>query len=156
MKINANNVDEYLEQTDPKWKDMMRTMRAFIKKNIPKAFEETLSHNMVGYVVPLRIYPRGYLGNPKEPLPFISLAAQKDHIALYHMGLYGNEAIKDWFVKEYERTMERKPDMGKSCLRFKKEGDVPFDLLKELLRKINAEEYIILYEQTAGKAKKSG
>jgi uncharacterized protein YdhG (YjbR/CyaY superfamily) len=153
MKINAHNVDEYLEQTDPKWKDVMRKMRAFIKQNIPKAFEETLNHNMVGYVVPLRVYPKGNLGNPNEPLPFINIAAQKDHIALYHMGLNGNEAVRSWFLSEYERTMGKKADLGKSCVRFKQEEDIPYDLIKILLKKINAEEYIIMYERNASQAK---
>jgi hypothetical protein len=36
--------------------------------------------------------------------------------------------------------------MGKSCIRFKKMDEIPFDLIGELVRKMTCEEYIDIYE----------
>jgi hypothetical protein len=101
---------------------------------------------MIGYVVPLSLYPNGYHAQKGEPLPFLSLAAQKNYIALYHMGLYGSHEIEDWFRKEYAKRVTGKLDMGKSCIRFKHPKDIPFDLIAELCSKISVEEHIKNYE----------
>jgi uncharacterized protein YdhG (YjbR/CyaY superfamily) len=151
MKSSAATVQEYLDTLDPKWKDAVFKLRDVVKKNIPAGFEETMSYGMIGYVVPRSLYPKGYLSNPKEPLPFINIAAQKNHVALYHMGLYGHQNLKDWFVAEYEKSMKKKIDAGGACIRFKKAEDIPFDLIAELVRKIDVRKYIALYEEGHGK-----
>jgi hypothetical protein len=151
MKSSAATVQEYLSTLDPKWQSSVIKLRDIVKKNIPKGFDETMSYGMIGYVVPHSIYPKGYLSNPKEPLPFINIAAQKNHVALYHMGLYGEQKLKDWFVAEYEKSMKKKIDVGGACIRFRKAEDIPFDLIAELVRKIDVHEWIELYEKGHGK-----
>ena len=109
-----------------------------------------MSYGMLGYVIPHRLYPGGYHVNPKEPLPFISLASQKHYVALYHMGLYAFPELQAWFVAEYANRVNSKLDMGKSCIRFKKMDDIPYDLIAELCRKITVEDYIAKYEGREG------
>jgi uncharacterized protein YdhG (YjbR/CyaY superfamily) len=145
MQIFASSVDDYIDKTESKWKDILVKLRTIIKENIQSGFVETVSYGMIGYVVPHSIYPQGYHANPKDPLPYINLAAQKNHIAIYHMGLSGNEKIKEWFIEEYEKRYKRKLDMGKGCMRFSKDELVPYDLIKELVRRISVENYIKNY-----------
>ena len=102
-------------------------LRKIIKKNLPKGYKEEISYGMIGYVVPHSIYPGGYHVDPKIPLPFINIASQKNHVALYHMGIYTKPELLDWFRNEYARFTKKKLDIGKSCLRFKVRS-VPLDV----------------------------
>jgi uncharacterized protein YdhG (YjbR/CyaY superfamily) len=147
MQNTASSVDEYIDKLDPKWKAGIVKLRNIIKKNISNGFMETMSYGMIGYVVPHSKYPKGYHVTPKLPLPFINLAAQKNYIALYHMGLSGNKDLKEWFIDEYQKAYNRKMDMGKGCFRFSKEENVPYDLIKELVQKISVDKYIQKYEE---------
>lgn len=117
-----------------------------IQSNLPKGFESISSENQVQYVVPLSRYPKGYHAKKGEPLPFIVLAVQKHHIALYHMGLYGNEALMRWFTEAYAELNSSKLDMGKSCIRFKHKDQIPFNLIASLCHKLTVDDYIAQYE----------
>ena len=110
----------------------MKKLRKVIKDNLPKGFEETMSYGMIGYVVPHSIYPDGYHCDPKLPLPFMNLASQKNYIAVYHSGVYASEKMNKWFTAEYAKHCKTKLDMGKSCVRFKKMDDIPYELIGEL------------------------
>jgi hypothetical protein len=101
---------------------------------------------MIGYVVPHSVYPAGYHCDPKLPLPFMSIASQKNFIALYHMGIYADQNLLDWFVGEYSKIIKTKIDMGKSCIRFKKPEQIPYELIGELTKKMTSKEWIELYE----------
>ena len=146
MQSKATTPEQYLSELPEDRKEAMSKLRNAIKDNLPKGFEEALSYGMLGYVVPHSIYPNGYHCNPKLPLPFINLASQKNFIALYHMGVYANKDLHNWFVAEYPKHAKTKIDMGKSCIRFKKMDDVPYDLIAELARKISVEQWISNYE----------
>jgi hypothetical protein len=100
---------------------------------------------VIGYVVPHEIFPDGYHVNPKEPLPFISLANQKGYIAIYHLGLYADKLLMEWFAKSYEILNIGKLDMGKSCIRLKKINKIPMELIGELCARMPVEEYISIY-----------
>jgi hypothetical protein len=110
-----------------------------------------MSYGMIGYVVPHSIYPDGYHCSPDLPLPFANIASQKNHIALYHMGLYANPELLDWFAKEYPKHSKLKLDMGKSCIRFRKPGQIPFDLIGQLMKKISVEDWIKVYQENIKK-----
>lgn len=101
---------------------------------------------MPTFVVPLNTYPKGYLNRTDEPLPFISIGVQKNHIALYHMGLYGMEELKEWFEREYAKRVPTKLNMGKSCIRFTNTKTIPYDLIGELSEKVTVKEWINKYE----------
>lgn len=147
MKIQANTVQEYLENIPEERKPAMNQLRDIINDNIPSGFEECLNYGMPGYVVPHSLYPDGYHCNTKLPLPFVSIANQKNFIALYHMGIYANAELMDWFVEEYPKHCKYKLDMGKSCIRFKKIDHIPYDLIKELIQKMTPSDWISLYEK---------
>ena len=147
MTIKANNVEEYSEQVSEDKREAMMELRKVIKNNIPKGFEECINYNMIGYVVPHKLYPAGYHCDPKLPLPCINLAAQKNFIALYHMGIYANPSLLKWFTEEYSKHCKTKLDMGKSCIRFKKFEDIPFKLISELVSKMDVASWVKLYEK---------
>ncbi len=147
MKIEANTPQEYINNMPDDRKQVMNKLRKTILDNLPKGYEETLSYGMIGYVVPHSIYPNGYHCNPKLPLPFINIASQKNFIAVYHMGLYASQKLLHWFVQEYPKHCSTKLDMGKSCIRFKKIDQIPFELIEELTKKVSVEEWVKTYEE---------
>jgi hypothetical protein len=142
-----SSVKEYVEGLPEDRQVIIKKLQSLIKKNIPKGFEEQLSYGMIGYVVPHKIYPDGYHCDPKLPLPFLSIASQKNFIALYHMGMYAKPDLLDWFVSEYPKHCKSKLDMGKSCVRFKKMDDIPYALLEELIKKMTVADWISIYEK---------
>lgn len=148
MIYDVNTVEEYIAALHEERKPVIERLRNIVQQNLPKGFEEQISYGMIGYVVPLSKYSKGYHVKKDEPLPFISIASQKNHIALYHMGLYENKEIEKWFRDEYAKCVPTKLDMGKSCIRFKNPKHIPYDLVSELCKKITIDEYISLYEKS--------
>jgi uncharacterized protein YdhG (YjbR/CyaY superfamily) len=147
MQYNADNPEQYVDQLPNDRKEAIGKLRKSILENLPEGFIETVSYGMIGYVVPHTLYPKGYHCDPKLPLPFMNIASQKNHIALYHMGIYGNKELLDWFVREYITSFKSKPDMGKGCFRFKKPDLIPYQLIGELTAKISVTDWIKIYEQ---------
>lgn len=146
MQYKAETVTEYIEQIPEERKKTIKQLRSIIKKNLPKGFKECISYGMPAYVVSLNTYPDGYHCKKDTPLPFISFASQKNFIAIYHMGIYADEKLMKWFIKEYPKYSSNKLDMGKSCIRFKKTDDIPMDLIAELMTKMTVKDWINLYE----------
>lgn len=155
MKSEAKTVDEYIASLPEDRKDSVLRLRSVIKDNLPPGFEEVMGYGMIGFVVPHSLYPPGYHCTPELPLPFINIASQKNFIALYHMGIYGDKGIADWFFGEYAKLVKGKIDAGKSCLRFKKPEQIPFALIGELAQKISVQDWIGFYEQAYKQNKKS-
>ena len=151
MRIEADTVDEYIGKLPEDRQKVISDLRAVLQKNLSKDFKECLSYGMIGYVVPHEIYPDGYHCDPKLPLPFINLASQKNYFALYHMGVYAQPELLKWFQEEYKQRVPHKLDMGKSCIRFKKMDQIPLDLVGELAQKMNAQQWIELYEKSRKK-----
>lgn len=147
MNIPASNPDGYITKIPEERIPYFKKLRETILENIPKGFEEQMSYGMIGYVVPKSTYPTGYHCDTSLPLPFANIASQKNFIALYHMGIYANPEILDWFVAEYPKHCKRKLDMGKSCVRFKKPEEIPFKLIAELMQKMTMQDWIDLYEK---------
>ena len=145
MTSKATTPENYIADAPEERQSALNKLRATIKENLPKGFEEGMQYGMIGYYVPHTIYPEGYHCNPKEPLPFMSFASQKNSINLYHSGIYAVPEIHEWFVSEYPKYCKRKLDMGKSCVRFKKPEDIPFDLIAELCNKLTVNEWISIY-----------
>jgi hypothetical protein len=146
MQSKAKTPEEYIDSLPEDRKSVIIQFRKILSENLPTGFEEVMSYGMIGYVVPHAIYPNGYHCDPKLPLPFINIASQKNFIALYHMGIYADKNLLDWFVNEYPKHCKAKLDMGKSCIRFKKMNDIPFELIAELTRRISVEDWISSYE----------
>ena len=145
MKSDATTIAEYLDEAPEERQEPLRKLWEVVSENIPDGFAEALSYGMPGFVVPHSIFPDGYHCDPKLPLPFLSVANQKNFVALYHMGVYADMELHDWFVEEYPKHAKRKLDMGKSCIRFKKMDDIPYDLIGELVSKMSVDEWIDIY-----------
>jgi len=146
MRYKATSPEDYISQVPEERKEALYKLRKTINDNLPKGFEEGIQYGMIGYFVPHSIYPDGYHCTPNEPLPFMSFASQKNSVNLYHSGIYAKKELHDWFVSEYPKHCKRKLDMGKSCIRFKKMDEIPFELIGELTRKMTCDEWIDIYE----------
>ena len=141
-------VKQYVEAIAEDKKETFVKLREIVLQNLPTGFQEEISYGMLGFVVPHTIYPKGYHCNSKLPLPFISLAAQKNFVALYHMGIYANPELLEWLVQEHEKISTKKLDMGKSCIRFKKNTEIPYELIAQLCEKMTPEDWVATYESS--------
>jgi len=146
MQSTATTVEQYLQELPEERKEVMEKLRKVILENLPKGFEECMNYGMLGYVVPHSLYPEGYHCDPKLPLPFMNLASQKNFVAVYHMGIYSDPSVMDWFQAEYPKHCKNKLDMGKSCIRFKNLNKIPYGLIGQLASKISVAEWISTYE----------
>ena len=151
MTSDAKTPEEYVNTLPQDRKAAISKLRKIILKRLPKGFLETISYGMLGYVVPHSIYPDGYHCDPKLPLPFMSIASQKNFVGVYHMGIYANKELYDWFINEYPKHSNRKLDMGKSCIRLKKIEEIPYELIGELASKMTPDKWIEIYENTIKK-----
>ena len=146
MQYEATSPEDYISQVPEERRDALNTLRKTIQNNLPNGFEEGMQYKMPSYFVPHSIYPDGYHCKPSDPLPFISFASQKNSVNFYHMGIYSKPELHHWFVMEYPKHCNRKLDMGKSCIRFKKVDEIPFNLIGELCQKMTVDEWIDIYE----------
>mgnify|MGYP004520332979 CR=1 FL=1 len=146
MQIQAVSIEDYISKIPEERQEVFRKIFDTINHHLPKGFTQNITYGMVGWGVPLEIYPAGYHCTPGSPLPFIGLASQKNFIAFYHMGMYAKPELLNWFTEEFPKYSKRKLDMGKSCVRFKKMDDIPFELLAELSKKMTVQDWIDCYE----------
>lgn len=148
MQYDTTSPEDYISQLPEDRKKPITKLHELIKKHMPKGLEAGIGYGMLAYFVPKSIYPKGYHCKPFPPLPFINLASQKNYIALYHSGMYAKKELYDWFVSEYPKHSNNKLDMGKSCIRFRKMDDIPYELIAQLLGKMSVKEWINIYESS--------
>lgn len=146
MGTTIETIEQYVSQLPDDRKLAIEQLRKVFNTHLPAGFHEEMSYGMIGYVVPHTIYPKGYHCNTKLPLPFLSIASQKNFIAIYHMGIYANPTLMEWFLEEYPKHTQAKLDMGKSCIRFKKVEQIPFSLFEKLAEKMSVQHWIETYE----------
>lgn len=151
MQSKAATVDAYLKELPADRRPIIETVRKTILKNLGKGYSEVMQYGMIGYCVPHSVYPAGYHCDPRQPLPFVCLASQKNHVAVYMMCLYGHPQLNKWFTAEWVKSVKagraKKLDMGKSCIRFKKLEDIDLDLIGEAIRRVPVKDYIAFYER---------
>jgi hypothetical protein len=147
MKPNNSAVETILENIPEERKEAFERLHQIIVDHLPAGLEPGLSYGNLGYVVPHSLYSAGYHCKPSEPLPLAWIASQKNSINFYHMGIYADPKLMDWFLAEYPKHSTQKLDMGKSCMRFKKPEQIPFELLGQLMGKMSAQEWIDMYER---------
>ncbi|HEX8279686.1 MAG TPA: DUF1801 domain-containing protein [Segetibacter sp.] len=146
MQSTAKTPEEYIASLPQDRKQVISKLREEVLKNLPEGFAEIMGYGMLGYVVPHSLYPAGVHTSPKDPLPFMNIASQKNFISIYHLGITANKALLDWFLSEYSKQFTAKVDMGKSCIRFKKPEQIPYKLIGELAGKITPQKWIEMYE----------
>jgi len=145
MQSKATTVAQYLAELPADRRDAIEAVRQVILQNLDPDFEEGMQYGMIGFYVPHRLFPAGYHCDPKQPLPFVNLASQRNYMSLYMMACYGCDSDEDWFRKAWVKT-GKKLDMGKSCIRFKKLDDLALDLIGEAIRRMPAKKYIAIYQ----------
>lgn len=143
--VKFKTVKEYLDSLPEERRAAIRKVRTAVNKGLPKGYKEGIQYNMLGWFVPHSAYPAGYHCDPKQPVPFVGLASQKNYMSLYLMCIYGDDKQRAWFEKEYKKT-GLKLDMGKSCLRFKKVEDIPLDLITEAISRVPMDAFLAQYE----------
>jgi hypothetical protein len=147
MQMFTDTIEEYISKIPKERQEVFTKLYETISENLPDGFSEGCSYGMIGWNVPLQTYPAGYHCTPEQPLPFMSIASQKNFIALYHMGLYSDAELLKWFTEEFPKHSKRKLDMGKSCVRFKNINEIPLELIGELSKKMTVQKFIDLYEE---------
>ncbi len=145
MQSKAKTVPAYLKELPADRRKAICEIRKVINRNLPKGYKEGMQYGMPTWSVPHSIYPDGYHCDPSQALPYVSLASQKNHMALYMACVYADKAHRDWFVKAWKQA-GKKLDMGKSCVRFRKLEDVPLEVVAESIGRVSVKEYIAFYE----------
>lgn len=143
----ATTVASLIEELPEERRAPIKKLRSLFRKHLPKGFKEMRQNNMISWVVPHSRYPDGYHCDPNSPLPFLSIASQKNFIAVYHMGIYSDPKLLAWFEKQWPKHMDSKLDMGKSCIRLKKVDHIPYALFGELATKVTVDKWIAQYEK---------
>lgn len=141
MQSNAQTVEEYLVELPTDRQEVVRAVRQVVLDHLPAGYEEIMQYGMIGYVVPLTLYPQGYLSNPATPVPYAGLASQKNYVSLYLMSIYGDPDAETWFREVYQAS-GKKLSMGKSCVRFKRVEDVPLDVIGQAIARVPVADYI--------------
>lgn len=147
MNYKATSPEDYIDQLPEERKEVVTRIYNIFKNAMPEGFAYQLNYGMPSAVIPHSLYEGGYHCSPELPVPFVSVASQKNFVALYHSGIYSIPEVHDWFVNEYPNHCKRKLDMGKSCIRFKKMDDIPFDLIEELMTKLTPQDFLDVYSK---------
>jgi hypothetical protein len=147
MQSKASTVEAYLESLPSDRRAALQAVREVILKNLDGGYEEGVQYGMIGYYVPHRVFPPGYHCDPRQPLPFASLASQKNYMSVYLMGVYGDTGELRWFEDAWAKT-GKKLDMGKSCVRFKKVEDLALDVIGAVIKRMPAKKYVEQYQAT--------
>jgi hypothetical protein len=111
MKPNNSAVETILENIPEERKEAFERLHQIIVDHLPAGLEPGLSYGNLGYVVPHSLYSAGYHCKPSEPLPLAWIASQKNSINFYHMGIYADPKLMDWFLAEYPKHSTKKLDM---------------------------------------------
>ncbi|MEZ5965538.1 MAG: DUF1801 domain-containing protein [Planctomycetota bacterium] len=149
MRSDAARIETYLDSLPTDRRDALETLRAVFRANLDPVFEEGMQYGMIGYYVPLAVYPDGYHCDPRQPLPFAGLASQKNHIGVYLFCLYTDPEEQARFEEAWKKT-GKKLDMGKSCIRFKRIEDAALDVLGRTIKRMTAKKFIAVYEASLG------
>jgi hypothetical protein len=146
-------VADYLKGLPADRMKAIGAVRKLIKQHLPKGYQETTQYGMISYVVPLSVYPEGYLGKKDVPLPYICLASQKNHMAVYLMCVHGDAKLAKWFAASWKKA-GKKLDMGKSCLRFESVDDLALDVLGAAVAAVPVTKYVAQYAGVRGSGKR--
>jgi hypothetical protein len=145
MAATPSAVAEYLAALPPERRAALEAVREVVRKNADPRLEEGMQYDMIAWYVPHSVFPAGYHTDPKQPLPYAALAAQKNYRSLYLMTAYaeGCEA-ESWIRAAWPKTA-KKLDMGKCCIRFKAVEDLALDVVGEAIRRVSVDDHLASY-----------
>jgi uncharacterized protein YdhG (YjbR/CyaY superfamily) len=132
----------YLKELPAERRREVARVRRVVRKHLPDGYRESMNFGMITYEVPLRRYPDTY---NKQPLCYAGIAAQKNHLSLYLMPVYGDPKAAAR-LKEAFKNAGKKLDMGKSCIRFKSADDLPLEAIGQLVAAVPVDRYIAYAE----------
>jgi hypothetical protein len=153
MAAKPTTAKQYIDSLPDDRRAAIKAVRATINKALPKGYKEGMQYGMLGWFVPHSIFPAGYHCDPKQPVPFVGLASQKNYMSLYLMCIYGDEKDRVRFEKEWAKT-GKKLNMGKACVRFKKLDDIPLDVIADAIARVPVEKFLATYEGALGAQRK--
>jgi hypothetical protein len=153
MAAKPTTAKQYLDSLPDDRRAAIKAVRATINKALPKGYKAGMQYGMLGWFVPHSIFPAGYHCDPKQPVPFVGLASQKNYMSLYLMCIYSDEKDRVRFEKEWAKT-GKKLSMGKSCVRFKKLDDIPLAVIADAIARVPVEKFLAMYEGALGASKK--
>ena len=142
--MTPSTVAQYLAALPADRRAALSAVRKVINENLPDGYEEGMQFGMIGWYVPLSMYPAGYGENPKVPLPLVALASQKSGMVLHFLCFYGHPTLSTWFTSEYKKS-GKKLDMGKACVRFKKLDDLALDVVGRAVARVPVKEHMANY-----------
>lgn len=142
VSSKASNVQEYLDELPPERREVIEEVRQLVLENLPEGYVESMSYGMISYEIPLEDYPNTY---NKKPLAYVNLAAQKNHYALYLMGVY-QDPQQEAMIEEAYQQAGMKLDMGKSCLRFRRLDNLHQGVVARVIASTPPEAFIARYE----------
>jgi hypothetical protein len=143
MKITGTTVEEYIENVPKQWRSLIAQLRVKLQSHVHDGFVETLRWGMINYEVPLEVSGPTYNG---QPLGLVALAAQKHHISLYLTAIYADPERRERLERAFSEK-NLKPNMGKSCVRFKKIEDIPIDDILTMISEISVEMFLSLVQK---------
>ena len=143
VSSKATTVTQYLEQLPAERLVEIERVRDLINEALPEGYREGMGYGMIGWVVPLDRYPDTY---NKQPLAYAGLAAQKNYNSLYLTCVYASKERTER-LKAAFATAGKKLDMGKSCIRFKRAGDLALDAIAKEIASTTPDEFIRIYEE---------
>jgi hypothetical protein len=144
-------IDGYLAALPSDRRDAITRLRDAINAKVPRGYEEKLQYGMIAWCVPESVLAAKDVYNG-QPLCLACLGSQKSHMAVYLMGIYGDEAERAWFERAYKAS-GKKLDMGKSCVRFSSIDKLAVDVVAEAMSRIPVERYVESYHKVRAAAK---
>ncbi len=145
------SIDELIKSLSKSQQEKVNTIRTLLEDHLPKGFEQQFDGVFIHYVVPLSLYAKGYHVDSTKPLPFVSLGVNKQHVVIYHFGLYSDSSLLESFKKNYQDEHVGRLNMGKSCIRLKNEQKLPIKALSYLFSQMSAQQWISIYEASRDK-----
>lgn len=146
VSSTAVTPEDYLTSLPEDRRKIISSVRDVILENLPAGFQENMNWGMLSYEIPLETYPNTYNG---QPLWTACLAAQKQYNAIYLFAVYQDANALQQLLDGYAK-MGIKPDIGKSCIRFKRLDQLPLAVIGELISDVSVEGLIRIYEQARG------
>ena len=148
VSSKAATVAAYLQELPDDRREVIAAVRSLVNRELPRGYVETMNWGMISWEIPLARYPATY---NKQPLGYVALAAQKNHYALYLMGVYADSQNEKDLRQAYARA-GRKLDMGKCCLRFRKLDDLLAEEVGTIIASMPVDACIAQYEASRVRA----
>jgi Domain of unknown function (DU1801) len=124
-KSDAATHEEYIERLAEPRRREIRALHDLIRRTVPQ-LEPTMDFGMLGYGKYHYRYPSGREGDWQ----LVGVASNKNYISLYVTAA----APDGGYLAETYKEQLPKASIGKSCVRFKRLGDVDHKALERLLR----------------------